>query len=299
MATSITRETQTNTAEHQPSEHQPSCGICYIDLNNKNTVITRCDHAYCTTCFFKWIDRKETCALCRKVLLSDAVVEERLLILQDVQTDIIGNYRNLRILKRNIKQKERIKNNLADDVESLMNRQIRMRYLLQETRSVCRYTLSNSKLLNKSVQLQRRSLDLMQHYIDEWEELRAPSQTELAAVELAEEAVELADEAVELAEEIDIVNMTTELDNMARLESRRARTTLLQLSLERAALDDDSSDDEQDDAQDDAHEYQTEAQNNLPQPFDFTPRRILRVQPRDHRQSPMFVFGQESNQDSH
>jgi len=90
MSTSIKKETQTNVEEKvkdltkemnkelNKDQEEPACGICYIALDNKNTVITTCDHAYCTTCFFKWLNRKETCALCRKVLLSDIVVEERL-----------------------------------------------------------------------------------------------------------------------------------------------------------------------------------------------------------------------------
>ena len=123
MTTYIAKETQTNVEEQsndltkeqskeqakeqakEQDEEEPTCGICYIALNNKNTVITTCNHAYCTTCFFKWLNRKETCALCRKVLLSDTVVEERLTALQDIQSELMDNYRCLRVLKRNIKKK--------------------------------------------------------------------------------------------------------------------------------------------------------------------------------------------------
>ena len=236
MATYITKETQTNVEEldkeqskeqskeeskEQSKEQskekaeEPACGICYTDLNNKNTVITTCNHAYCTSCFFKWLGRKETCALCRKVLLSDIVVEERLTALQDVQSELMDNYRCLRVLKRNIKQKRCKKNNLTDDINSLINRQIRMRCLLDQTRSVCRETLAHSRLLKQATELQKESLDLMKNYRSEWEELHTPL---LAHTEEEEEEEE--------EEEINIVNMTTALDNMIRLESRRARTAL-------------------------------------------------------------------------
>ena len=69
--TSQARETQTNPTEKE-------CAVCYTDLDYKNTVITPCNHAYCNVCFFKWLSRKETCALCRAPLLSNALVEERL-----------------------------------------------------------------------------------------------------------------------------------------------------------------------------------------------------------------------------
>ena len=58
MAT-LTTETQTDPGEKQ-------CAICYSELDLKNTVITPCNHAYCSGCFFTWLSRKETCALCRK-----------------------------------------------------------------------------------------------------------------------------------------------------------------------------------------------------------------------------------------
>jgi len=208
MSTCITKETQTSVGEQE-------CGICYTDLNDKNTVITPCNHAYCSTCFFKWLGRKETCALCRKVLLSDTMVEERLTDLQDVQTELMENYRCLRVLKKNIKKKKCKKNNLTDDINSLINRQIRMRCLLEQTRSVCRETLAHSRSLKQAVELQRESLDLMKNYRSEWEELHTP---------LSYPPEE--EEEEENEEEIDVVNMTIALDNMVRLESRRARTAL-------------------------------------------------------------------------
>ena len=98
--TSLTTETQTEPAEKQ-------CAICYSDLDLKNTVITPCNHGYCTGCFFKWLNRKETCALCRKPLLSNALVDERLEELQDVQGELMESYRAHRVIKRALKRKRR------------------------------------------------------------------------------------------------------------------------------------------------------------------------------------------------
>jgi len=94
-----------STKETQTSIDEKECGICYIELNSKNTVITTRNHAYCTVCFFKWLGRKDTCALCRRVLLSNTVVEERLIELQDVQGELMENYRSLVVLKKSIKCK--------------------------------------------------------------------------------------------------------------------------------------------------------------------------------------------------
>ena len=326
MTTYIAKETQTNVEKQgkepnkEPNKEpveEPACGICYIALNNKNTVITTCNHAYCTTCFFKWLNRKETCAICRKVLLSDIVVEERLTALQDVQSELMDNYRCLRVLKRNIKKKRCKKNNLSDDINSLLNRQIRLRYLLQQTRSVCRETLTRSRFLKQAMEMQKESLDLMKNYRSEWEDLYAPL--------LAPAEEEESEDERNKMEEVDVVNMTAALDNMIRLESRRARTALRRMrETERAAAEtiDAGSSDENDnneeedaeeeriamgfsDATEDATEYETEDATEdanedievdltvfgtgIPT-FDFTPLQTV-VTARNHRQSPMFVFG--------
>lgn len=43
------------------SATKESCAICYTDLTVKNTVVTPCNHLYCSKCFFTWLGRKETC----------------------------------------------------------------------------------------------------------------------------------------------------------------------------------------------------------------------------------------------
>ena len=330
MATLTTKETQTSAGEQE-------CGICYTDLNNKNTVITTCNHAYCTACFFNWLGRKETCALCRKVLLTDTMVEERLTDLQDVQSELMENYRCLRVLKKNVKKKKRKKKNLADDVNSLINRQIRMRSLLEQTRSECRETLAHNRALKRARQVyynkveevmeeENEEEDLMKNYRNEWEELHTPLPLSPSPSEEEEEEEE--------EEEINIVNMTTELDNMVRLESRRARTALQRMrEVARAAAETIGlgSSDEDDNT---AHEIEDPPTRSYPPPlppptgeeiendstdsdvndeegmevdltvfgtgiptFDFTtpsPRRTVIVPRRplrNHRQSPMFIFG--------
>ena len=315
MATLIPKETQTSIGEQE-------CAICYTDLNNKNTVITTCNHAYCTACFFNWLGRKETCALCRKVLLSDTMVEERLTDLQDVQSELMENYRCLRVLKKNVKEKKRKKKNLTDDVNSLINRQIRMRSLLSQTRSICRETLAHSRLLKQAMGLQRESLDLMKNYRNEWEELHTPLPPSPTPPVSQDE-----DE-----EDINVVNMTVALDNMVRLESRRARTTLQRMreavrataetiEVGSSAEDDNNTTQEVEDPSDEAvpvapigEEIENDATDSdvneeegmevdltvfgtgIPT-FNFTtpsPRRTVRVPGRplrNHRQSPMFIFG--------
>jgi len=325
MSTGIIKETKSSEKPVEKEEkagqlkQNVNCGICYSDLDHKNTVITPCNHAYCTTCFFKWLDRKETCALCRKVLLSNTVVEERLTDIRDVQRELMDNYRCLRVLKKTIKEKNREKRNLSDDVNSIIHRQIRMRCLLDQTRLVCKETLAHSKTLKEAVELQKESLDLMKNYRAEWEELHTPLPDYPAHKEEEEEAEE--------EEEINVVDMAVVLDNMLRIERRRARTALQRMHVEEQAAAEtieveNSDDDDAETETDSIHEEETNIfssddndSNNdedievdltvfgtsIPT-FDFTtpPRRTVRVPfpYRNYSQSPMFVFGQQSNSTS-
>ena len=43
----------------------PECGICRDEIKPMDLVKTPCNHTFCRKCFFKWLSKKETCALCR------------------------------------------------------------------------------------------------------------------------------------------------------------------------------------------------------------------------------------------
>jgi len=313
MATLITKETQTSIGE-------TTCGICYTPLNNKNTVITTCKHAFCSDCFFTWLGRKETCALCRKSLLSNTLVEERLSELQEVQEELASNYRCLRRLKQKVlKRKNKVKQ-LETDASSLLNRQIRLRCLLEQTRSACRETLAHNKNLKHAMELQRQSLEMMKNYRKEWEELHKPLPVPSPPSPQEEKVA---------VDDIDIVRMTSELRDMVRVDRRRVRayiTNTHQEILEREAgitvvnSDDDDAEQQPDPEPEDEEtetdtvvstETESVGENEeievdltvfgtgIPT-FDFTtpPRRTVHLpgRPRRHRgQSPMFIFGQQSN----
>ncbi len=44
------------------------CAICQNKIEDKNVVITRCDHAFCASCMFKNIRYNNKCPLCREVI---------------------------------------------------------------------------------------------------------------------------------------------------------------------------------------------------------------------------------------
>ena len=205
---SLASGTQTEPAEKQ-------CAVCYTDLDLKNTVVTPCNHAYCNGCFFKWLSRKETCALCRAPLLSNALVEERLEELQDVQSELMESYHAHRVIKRDLKRKRKKMRHLSDDVNSLMARQARMRLLLDKTKLACEETVKRNNVVQEALKHQRQALKMLKNYKKEWEELHTPLVEEKEETSAIEEKVAAEDDD-------DIQNISITVEELARIERRRA-----------------------------------------------------------------------------
>ena len=205
---SLASGTQTEPAEKQ-------CAVCYTDLDLKNTVVTPCNHAYCNGCFFKWLSRKETCALCRAPLLSNALVEERLEELQDVQGELMESYHAHRVIKRDLKRKRKQMRHLSDDVNSLMARQARMRLLLDKTKLACEETVKRNNVVQEALKHQRKALKMLKNYKKEWEELHTPLVEEKEETSAIEEKVAADDDD-------DVQNISITVEELSRIERRRA-----------------------------------------------------------------------------
>ena len=46
------------------------CSVCYVDLNVKNIVNTKCNHIFCKECFWKWTNENNNCPMCRQNIIS-------------------------------------------------------------------------------------------------------------------------------------------------------------------------------------------------------------------------------------
>ena len=53
------------------------CPICLKEINIHSSVLTPCNHRFCSICFFKWIYTAKTCPCCRRLLIAAANVEEK------------------------------------------------------------------------------------------------------------------------------------------------------------------------------------------------------------------------------
>ena len=252
--TSLSTETQTEPAEKQ-------CAVCYTDLDLKNTVITPCDHAYCSVCFFKWLSRKETCALCRAPLLSNTLVEERTEELQNIQYELMESYRAYRVIRRDLKRKRRQMKNVADDVQSLMARQIRLRTLLDKTKMACEETVKRNDAINQAIKDQQEALKMLSEYRKEWEYLHTP-----LVEEKHSENVVIQEEKI--SDNIDIGEMEITVEELVAIERRRAlrdyarwdtNRTIRRLAEIRAR---EGADDESDAEEEAVVEAETEEDNN-------------------------------------
>jgi len=54
-----------------------SCSICLKEIVVNSSVLTPCNHRFCSKCFFKWIYTAKTCPLCRNLLIAEATSEEK------------------------------------------------------------------------------------------------------------------------------------------------------------------------------------------------------------------------------
>jgi len=221
MSASITEDKKnpesTKTTATQVTPPDDTCSICYTDLDIKNTVVTPCDHLYCSKCFFKWLGRKETCALCRRTLLTNKVVEERFEEILNVQRDLVENYRYRRVLNEDIKKRKRKARHLTDNVFVLLQRQIRMRELLDKTKEACRQSIIKSTALKEATEDQKQTLELLKNYRKEWNELHTPLKTE-KAMTIKEDTTPPSPET-----DINIVTMGEELNRLLEIERRSMR----------------------------------------------------------------------------
>ena len=218
IMTSIATEETTMTSN---TDDDPTCGICYTDLTTKNTVVTPCNHSYCSTCFFAWLGRKDTCALCRQTLLSNTIAEERFETLQAVQNDLLANYRYRRVLKKNIKKMKKNEKILTDNVLILQSRQIRIRELLDETTETCRQTIADSIALKEAAENQQGTLQLLNSYKQEWDDLYTPSKKEEESEEKLDDETTGNDNAQ--VPQSEITAMMQDLARLLRAERRSIR----------------------------------------------------------------------------
>ena len=118
------------------------CGVCYVELNINNSVTTRCNHKFCNTCFFRWIEANATCPSCRAPIDSNTnlTVEQMQVEASEVYQDYhfhLTQYTRFlvenSIICRSISEGNRKLNAIQKMATDYMNRQIRLREMMDKT----------------------------------------------------------------------------------------------------------------------------------------------------------------------
>lgn len=70
--------------------HKDICAICQNDIDYKKSVLTSCNHYFCSTCFFKWMEKKADCPVCRKVFRkrTNYDIEREQEILEELEAEV-------------------------------------------------------------------------------------------------------------------------------------------------------------------------------------------------------------------
>ena len=125
----------TQDAETTTDTETKSCGICYVDLTLDNSVKTNCNHYFCNTCFFRWIEVNATCPQCRAPIDSNTNLTDDQLDRE--MSDVYMHYHHLLQRQCALLEAERKKimdlHKLEDKTNNLMKRQIRVREMIEET----------------------------------------------------------------------------------------------------------------------------------------------------------------------
>ena len=126
IVTGIGRGTQTT---------QPYCGVCYKDLTIDDIVNTKCNHRFCNTCFFRWIEVNATCPCCRAPIDSNTNLTDEQLD-REMQEVYLGYTELLQRNQGQLKLNEESRvtyYDLRDKTSELLKRQISLREMMDET----------------------------------------------------------------------------------------------------------------------------------------------------------------------
>ena len=126
VITGVGRSTQTTA---------PFCGICYKDLTMETNVTTNCNHHFCNTCFFRWIEVNATCPCCRAPIDSKTNLTEEQL--NKEYGEVYEEYnRQLRNYCRQMDKNKKVRLEwleMKDKANEQLKRQIRLREQMLET----------------------------------------------------------------------------------------------------------------------------------------------------------------------
>jgi len=132
-----------------------SCNVCYIKLEVNNSVVTPCNHFYCSKCFFRWLLINNTCPMCRSKLTNrDIESYEIRKYSRDLLNLLIkGEEISVTIMELidDLKKKEKEKEKKEKEIGNLKKIELEKLKLLSVMKDKTNYYTDIQKKLNKKI----------------------------------------------------------------------------------------------------------------------------------------------------
>ena len=135
----VSEEKEEEKEESIENKHDSyECAVCYKTLTMDTNVVTKCDHHFCKTCFYRWIQTNASCPLCRTLIDSNAHLST-----EQLQMALSTEYsyymhvlekannlqgKHIRLTKKHYK--------LKMDTDQLLTRQITLNRLIDQTAAI-------------------------------------------------------------------------------------------------------------------------------------------------------------------
>jgi len=135
----VPEEKEEEKEESTENKHDSyECAVCYKTLTMDTNVVTKCDHHFCKTCFYRWIQTNASCPLCRTLIDSNAHLSPEQLEMA-LSTEY-AYYMHVLEKANNLQGKHiRLTNKhykLKMDTNQLLTRQITLNRLIDQTAAI-------------------------------------------------------------------------------------------------------------------------------------------------------------------
>tara|TARA_Y100000589_G_C27143091_1_gene625602 strand:- start:1087 stop:1578 length:492 start_codon:yes stop_codon:yes gene_type:complete len=138
-------------------ESNESCNVCYIKLEVSNSIITPCNHYFCSKCFFRWLLINNTCPMCRAKLTNRDVESYEIRKYSSDLLNLLIKGEEISIttmeLIDDLKKKEKEKEKIEKEIENLNKKETEKLKLLSIISNKTNYYNEIQRKLNKKIRL--------------------------------------------------------------------------------------------------------------------------------------------------
>jgi len=134
---------------------EEKCSVCYDKLKIENSVITPCNHFFCSNCFFRWLRTKNTCPMCRLDLINRDNVR---LNINTYSRELLG----IMIKGEEIAQKNM---GIINENRTLLTENIKIKNAMEECEDLERKLLIMLEKQHQEIKKQQSNLKDLKHKV--------------------------------------------------------------------------------------------------------------------------------------